>query len=113
MKYFNVEKDTASENNYMVVLKIIIQKEKFQSYPEFLKGFENEKNKREGYPTKFWYIVPKKDKSFAYEMKKNIAIELANEYEKEYSNIIENCENSGDWKMFPFNIENIILIYQK
>lgn len=104
MSKFCVEPDPASENKYMVTLDIIIYAEEFPKYPDFLKDFENTGN------TKFFFIIPELNKPLV-----NLDLETAREkcnlYAHEFTDIITNCENTGDWSKFPW--KNAELIYYK
>lgn len=103
---FFVEDDGLIEGRYKVTFAIIIYRNKFGCYPDFLKGFDTPKAARDGYSTKFWYIVPD-----AVDLSYEDACELRDKCEKEYGELITNCENTGDWSNFPW--KNAELIYSK
>ena len=106
MAAFNIEPDVLYKGKYIVTVKIIIYRKLFGCYPDFLKDFETPRAAKEGYDTKFWYLVPG-----AENLSRDNADKLRQEYENKYAKLIETCENTGDWTKYPY--KNATLIYHK
>jgi len=106
MKRFAVEKDTLTDDKYIVSVRIVIYRNHLGCYPDFLKEFENPKAARDGYSTKFWYVVPN-----ATELSYEKACQLRDKYESEYKQCIDTCEETGDWSEYPW--KEAELIYSK
>ena len=106
MNRFSVEEDTLAKDKYIVSVLIIIYRNKLGCYPDFLKDFENPKAAREGYDTKFWYVVPD-----ATSLSYSDACKLRDKYETEYKKLIDTCEETGDWSEYPWR--DAVLIYHK
>lgn len=107
MNRFAVNKEPGHDDKYYVSVTIVIYRAKHKKYPDFLEYCENERNKREGYPTKFGYCT--EHVMLGKEEAESIAAMLENKYAKK----IEACEESGDWSESPFDFGQMDLLWSR
>lgn len=103
---FAIEPDSLNKNRYIITVLIIIYRAEFGCYPEFLKSFDTPRAAKEGYDTKFWFLVPE-----AENLTLSQARDLLDKYNNDYYDLIRNCENTSNWDDYPF--KNAELIYHK
>ena len=73
----------------------VVYRQKFGHHPDFLPQDE-ERGKREGFSTKFWFLV--EDDLSADEAANKLA-----DYQHKYDNLISDIENDDKrWNEFPF-----------
>ena len=106
MTTFAIEPDVLNKDRYIITVHITIYRQKFGCYPDFLQDFETPRAAREGYDTKFWFIVPD-----CVNLLREDAEHKCNMYEKRYGTLIRNCEETGDWTNCPRTKAD--LIYHK
>ena len=92
------------EGTYRIECMFIVYRQKFGHHPDFLPQDE-EKGAREGFNTKFWFLVDD-------DLTKNNAEKTVEEYQQKYDVEIRKIENDDTlWDTFPF--KNNIVIYAK
>lgn len=86
---------------YHIECLFIVYREKFGHHPDFLPQDE-ERGKREGFNTKFWFLVM--DYLSAAEAQRRLT-----NYENLYSALIHEIENDDTrWDEFPFKNKQIV-----
>lgn len=93
------------EKTYHIECFIVIYRHRLRKYPDFLSDFDSPKSIRDGFTTKFYLLV--KDDIETKEM----ADKLCKEYNEQYSKMIDECEDTGNWDKFPF--KKCPLVYYK
>ena len=109
--YFYPEKDTLVEGKYIVVFRITIYREKLGKHPDFLKSFGDEKHRKDGFSTKFWFLAKDENGNELVELSKEEATNISNVMNEKYVDMLYRCEDTGDWDEFPF--KNCEIIYHK
>ncbi len=115
MSHFNMEHDNLSKykNRYIITVKITIYRQKLGCYPPFLSHYNTPDAIRDGYTTKFWYLCVNKDGQAIENLTKSEAEDLLTAYSTKYDNIIEQCEESGNWSNCPIDFSKLQMIYSK
>ena len=100
---FDVCREPNENDKYYIAVSIVIYRELFGKYPDFLKDFENSAHL--GYTTKFTFLVPGTETMSKLEadMKRHIC-------ETQYEPMLRNCENTGDWSNSPFDFSKMELL---
>lgn len=82
------------EGTYRIECMICIYREKFGKHPDFLKDLEGDAHT--GFNTKYALLVRDDIDSEVS------ASALASDYNHQYDDLITSCEDTSDWKQFPF-----------
>ena len=104
MNKFNINPEPHDKDLYYISLNIVIYREKLGQYPSFLKDFEN--SSEYGYSTKFKYFL---DEKYAL-LTKEKAMEEMSKLEEKYKDILNHCEETGDWSTFPLDFDKMTLL---
>ena len=107
MNKFAICKEPQHDDKYYISVSIVIYRNMLGKFPSFLDWCETPRNASDGYPTKFGYLTE-------YTMlNKEDAERIAQELETKYSDIIRECENSGDWTKSPFDFNKMDLLWSR
>lgn len=106
MNSFYIEEEPYEKEKYYIGVKIVIYRTLLGKYPDFLSFYE--RNSKDGYTTKFAYLIDE-----ATQLSKNEAKKKCEELECEFSNVLRECENSGDWSKCPFDFSKMDLLWCK
>lgn len=93
-----------NDGTFHIECLFVVYREKFGHHPDFLPQNE-ERGKREGFSTKFWFLVEDNLTS------ENVVTHL-NNYQTKYDKLIMELENDDTrWNEFPF--KNNCIVYSK
>lgn len=113
-KYFHVETDPLKEGTFIITLSITIYRQMLGKYPSFLSEFGTPDKERDGFTTRFWYLMKdEKNEVYALLENKEEAEKIALRLERTYAKSIKECENSGIWEDCPINFDELTLIFHK
>ena len=87
------------DDTFAVECRIVVYREKLGRHPDFLYPVGDAET---GFYTKYFLLI----EVDIPDMK--TAENLAKRYNDKYANIIDNCENTGDWSNFPFKDKEIV-----
>lgn len=90
------------DGTYRIECRCVIYRASLGKHPSWAKP---EGDARLGYNTKYFLLIEDDIQTEADAIKK------ANEYEAKYGNILVQCEDTGDWRNFPFT--NKLIVYYK
>ena len=89
-----------NDNSFHIECLFVVYREKFGHHPDFLPQDEA-RGKREGFSTKFWFLVED-------DLTSNEAVSRLNYYQTKYDKLIEDIENDDTrWNEFPFKDKTI------
>ena len=111
IKYFQIDEDTVNSGRWRVVYWITCYADKFgeDAYPASLEMFA-----RSGM-TYFLVLAKDEDGNYLEDLDRDEALDLVDEMEERFADIIEECENAPDWDALPEELEfdfNDVIYYK-
>ena len=113
MKKFYANRDNLEIGKFVVELSIVIYRAKLGKYPSFLSRFGTPDNERDGFTTKFCYIMNDENGNPYVSLTEEEATKIADTLEEKYRDIILECEDTGDWDSCPIDFDKLDLVFYK